>query len=188
MTPPRQHGATPPKSWPIHAPLTFMQLNFRKSETTWLLCHKEFIDSGHRPDVILVQDPPSSVMGGKNIFQGYRLVRASARGSMLGQVAILLRDSLRFRGLRPFGPRVVLVEIASEVGPIIVLSAYIRHSSGEGLTELEEALRWAKGRCPRVILGCDGNGHSSWWGPRFVTTNSVGARTMSCAHSHHILR
>ena len=89
-------------------------------------------------------------------------------------MAIPFRASLCCRGLRPFGPRVVLLELAGTDGPIILISAYIWYSSGEGLGDLEAALRWAKGRCPRVLLGLDGNGHSPWWGPAIVTTNPVG--------------
>ena len=140
-----------------------------------MLCQQEFLDKRTFPDIILVQDPPSSVMGGKNIFSGYRIVRAPGRGQGLGKVAIAFRASLRCRGLRPFGPRVALLELAGTDGPIILISAYIRYSSGEGLGDLEAALRWAKGRCPRVLLGLDGNGHSPWWGPATVTTNPVGA-------------
>ena len=51
--------------------LSFMQMNFRGSETTWLLCQQELADQNLRPDVILVQDPPFSVYVGKNIFRGY---------------------------------------------------------------------------------------------------------------------
>ena len=78
------------------------------------------------------------------------------------------------RGLRPFGPHVVLAELAGIDGPIIVISAYIQYSLGEGLADLEAALCWAKGRCPRVLLGLNGIGHSPWWGPPTVATNLVG--------------
>ena len=140
-----------------------------------MLCQQEFFEHRTSPDILLVQDPPSSVMGGKNIFSGYRIVKAPGQGQGLGKVAIAFRTSLRCRGLRPFGPRVVLVEVAGTNGPIILISAYIRYSSGEGLEDLEAALRWAKGRCPRVLLGLDGNGHSPWWGPSTVVTNPVGS-------------
>ena len=140
-----------------------------------MLCQQEFLDHRTSPDVILVQDPPSSVMGGKNIFSGYRIVRALGRGQGLGKVAIAFRSSLRCQGLRPFGPRVVLVELAGIAGPIILISAYIRYSTGDGLGDLEAALCWAQGRCPRVLLGLDGNGHSPWWGPATVITTPVGA-------------
>ena len=52
-----------------------MQMNFRQSETTWILCQQELLDRNLRPGVILVQDPPFSVCVGKNVFRGYRLLR-----------------------------------------------------------------------------------------------------------------
>ena len=45
-----------------------MQLNFRRSETTWMLCQQEFLEQRTFPDIILVQDPPSSVMGERTFF------------------------------------------------------------------------------------------------------------------------
>ena len=69
----------------------------------------------------------------------------------------------------------VLAEIAGTDGPIILISAYIQYSSCRGLEDLEDALHWAKGRCPRVLLGLDGYGHSPWWGPSTVATNPIGA-------------
>ena len=148
MNPPPCSGEAPPGARPLGPSLSFMQLNFRRSETTWVLCQQEFLEKGASPDIILVQDPPTSVLGGKNIFQGYRIVKAPGRGQGLGQVAIVFRNSLRVRGLRPFGSRVVLAELAGVEGPIIVILAYIRYSSGEGLVDLEAALRWAKSRYP----------------------------------------
>ena len=152
-----------------------MQLNFRRSETTWILYQQEFLDRHLLPDIVIIQDPPPSVLGGKSMFQGYRLVRAPTSGTSQGQVAVAIRDTIRFKGLRPFGPRVVLVEIVTSEGPLIIASAYIRHTTGEGLEELEAACRWAKGECPRMLVGLDGNGHSSWWGPSSVVPNQVGS-------------
>ena len=152
--------------------LSFMQMNFRGSETTWLLCQQELADQHLRPDVILVQDPPFSVCVGKNIFRGYRAIRPVSHGPC--HVVILLRDCLRFRSARPFGRRVVGIELFSCEGPVMALSAYIRHTTGEGLADLNRAIRWAKGWSPRVIVGLDGNGHSPWWGPASTTPNSVG--------------
>ena len=153
-----------------------MQLNFRKSESTWILCQRELIEAQYTPDVVIIQDPPSSVHGGKNVFAGYRLVRAPNFGPDPGLVAVALHESVRFKTLRPFGHRVVLVEVANFAGPILIVSAYIRHTTGEGLAELEAACRWAKGRCPQVLVGMDGNGHSPWWGPPSTVQNQVGAQ------------
>ena len=103
-------------------------------------------------------------------------MRAPSHGAILGQVAVAIRDTIRFRQLRPFWPRVVLVEVESTSGSLILMPAYIRHTSGEGLEELARACRWAKGRCPRVLLGLDGNGHSPLWGLQEVRQNQVGSR------------
>ena len=51
----------------------------------------------------------------------------------------------------------------------------IQHTHTHRLGDLEAALRWAQGRCPRVLLGLDRNGHSPWWGPATVITTPVGA-------------
>ena len=67
------------------------------------------------------------------------------------------------------------MELTTADGPLIFISAYVRHTSGEGLDALDAACRWAKGRCPRVILELDGNGHSSLWGPPSVRRNQVGS-------------
>ena len=66
------------------------------------------------------------------------------------------------------------IEVLGCDGPIMALSAYIRHTTGDGLEDLDRASRWAKGRSPRVLVGLDGNGHSPWWGLATTTTNSVG--------------
>ena len=154
------------------AGMSFMQMNFRGSETTWILCQQEMEDKALRPDVILVQDPPFSVCAEKNAFKGYRVLRPVAHGPC--HVVILIRDCLRFRSARPFGRRVLGLELLGCEGPVLVLSAYIRHTTGEGLEDLNRAIRWAKSRSPRVIVGMDGNGHSSWWGPATTLTNPVG--------------
>ena len=147
-------------------------MNFRGGETTWLLCQQEMLDRDLRPDVILVQDPPFSVCVGKNVFQGYRVLRPVSHGPC--HVVILLRDNIRFRSARPFGRRVMGIELLSKEGPVMALSAYIRHLTGDGLEDLASAIRWAKSRSPRVIVGMDGNGHSPWWGPSSTITNPVG--------------
>ena len=97
-----------------------------------------------------------------------------ARGSDPCRAMILIRDTLRFQALQPFGPRVVAIQVAGVTGPMVFISAYIRHTSGEGLSALAASIRQARKRCPRIVVGMDGNGHSPWWGPAHVIANPVG--------------
>ena len=126
--------------------ISIMQMNFRGSETTWILCQQELLDRNVRPDIILVQDPPFSVCMGKNVSRGYKLIRPVSHGPCF--VVVLVRDNVRVRSARPFGRRVVGVEIVGSDGPLVVMSAYLRHSTGEGLDDLDRTIRWAKGRSP----------------------------------------
>lgn len=166
--------------------LKCMQLNFRKSDTTWILAQQELSGNKTQPDIVLIQDPPSSVLGGKNIFNGFRLFQAPGRGQGLGQVAIAIQRSIQARVLRPFGPRVLAVEVVDNEGPIIAISAYVRYSTGEGIDDLDAAVKWAKNKCPRIVIGMDGNGHSSWWGPDTVDSNPVGKMIEEFVVDHNL--
>ena len=120
----------------------------------------------------LVQDPPFSGCVGKNVFRGYCVIRLASHE--LCHALILVRDCIRFQTARPFGCRVVGIELLVREGPVLALSAYIQHTTGDSLEALDRAIRWAKSRSPWVIVGMDGNGHSPWWGPATMTTNPVG--------------
>ena len=54
------------------------------------------------------------------------------------------------------------------------VSAYIRHSTGEGSDELSRALAKASGVSDFIFLGADGNGHSPSWGPPGTRLDAVG--------------
>ena len=116
--------------------------------------------------------PHSLFVWGKNVFRGYRMIKLASHGPC--HALILIRDCLRFRTAHPFGRRVVGLELLGHEGPVLALSTYIQHSTGNGLEDLDRAIRWAKSRSLRVIVGMDGNGHSPWWGPATTTTNPVG--------------
>ena len=105
--------------------ISFLQMNFRGSETTWILCQQELADRDLRPDVILVQDPPSSVCVGKNVFRGYRAIRPASHGPC--HALIRIRDCLSFLAARPFGRRVVGIELLGREGP--VLAPFCLHST-----------------------------------------------------------
>ena len=57
---------------------------------------------------------------------------------------------------------------------LALVSAYIRHTNGEGAGELSRALAQATEISDSVFLGMDSNGHSPSWGPRTTDLNPVG--------------
>ncbi|CAD7699049.1 unnamed protein product, partial [Ostreobium quekettii] len=116
----------------------------------------------------------------------FRLVVAPGIDSMNPQAAILIRDSLRFRSVRPFGPRIAAAELMGPSGSTVVISAYIRHTSGEGLDDLRRAVAWAKGRSPRLVIGMDANGHSPFWGPEDIPSNAVGRALEELILEHNL--
>ena len=116
--------------------LSFLQLNCRASETTWTLTFQELINKGFNVDVLLIQDPPLLVAMGRTGLPGFRLVVAPDTDSSNPQAVILIRDSIRFRSVRPFGPRIAAAELVGPLGSTVVISAYIRHTTGEGLDDL----------------------------------------------------
>ena len=154
--------------------LSFLQLNCRASETTWTLLHQELIDLGCKEDVLLIQDPPHSVAMGRTGIPGFRPTIAPGSESLSPLAAVLVRDTLQHRSARPFGPRVAAIELTGLQGSTVVISAYIRHTSGEGLEDLRRAVCWALGRSPRLVIGMDANGHSPLWGPEDIPSNAVG--------------
>ena len=93
-----QRENPPPRQ--TSAGISFMQMNFRGSETTWILCQQELADCDLRPDVILVQDPLFSVCVGKNVLRGYQVIKPASHGPC--HALILIRDCLRFWTARPF--------------------------------------------------------------------------------------
>lgn len=157
--------------------LSFFQLNCRGSEAAWILSQREILScGGPPPDVILLQDLPTSVRAGGLGFVGYRMILARSRTQELPEVGIMVRDTLVAKEIRPFGHRVVGVELRGLHGPLRVFSAYVRHTTGEGVEQLTLALRWALSKGPRVVVGLDSNGHNALWGPPTTILNQVGAQ------------
>jgi hypothetical protein len=155
--------------------LSFLQLNCQRSETTWTLTFQELAGGDFLADVLLIQDPPLSVATGRTGLPGFRAVIARGSDSVTPQAAIFIRDSLRFRSVPPFGPRVAVAELLGESGTTTtIISAYVRHTSGEGLDDLRRAVTWARGHSPRLVIGMDANGHSPFWGPADIPSNAVG--------------
>ena len=111
---------------------------------------------------------------GRTGIPGFRPVIAPGSDSFPPQAVILVRDTLQYRSVRPLGPRIAAIELTGHQGPTVILSAYVRHSTGEGLEDLRRAVGWALGCSPRLVIGLDANGHSPLWGPEGTPCNAVG--------------
>ena len=54
------------------------------------------------------------------------------------------------------------------------ISAYICHTSGEGVNQLSNAIAKASTMLPFVFVGMDSNGHSPLWGPEETKLDKIG--------------
>ena len=71
-------------------------------------------------------------------------------------------------------------------GPILGMTAYIQHSSGEGCSQLQKILSATRSFQQRV-LATDCNGHSRLWGPAFISENRVGEMVEGVLGSEDLL-
>ena len=147
------------------ARLRYLQLNCRRSEAVLLLLQHHIGTCGHVFDILFLQDLPVSLRRGRSGVKGFQLFLARSRDSTDPETGLLVKDSIACREMRPFGPRVVGLEIPGPGKVLRIFSAYIQHTTGEGVRDLEIALRWALAKGGRVVAGLDSNGHSPLWAP-----------------------
>ena len=57
---------------------------------------------------------------------------------------------------------------------LIVISAYIRHTTGDGVDQLPRALTRASDLSSFIFVGLDSNGHSPLWGPVGSKVDKIG--------------
>ena len=57
---------------------------------------------------------------------------------------------------------------------LIVISAYIRHTTGDGADQLSRALTRASEMSSFIFVGLDSNGHSPLWGPEGSKVDKIG--------------
>ena len=91
-------------------------------------------------------------------------------------MAIVLRSSLRFQRLPSVHRRLSGALISTRRGQLAIISAYIRHGDGEGISDLSVLVSSAWAHTPLILIGAHCNSHSSWWPPPETTTNAVGAQ------------
>ena len=122
-------------------------------------------------DIAAVQDPPLEAKLPIGKWEGFSFV--FGRGSP-PQVAIAIKDSIRFSVLELGCDRVCGLVIRVSGFLCSILSAYLQHSTGEGHSELSHSLGIAHERAQGIVLCTDCNGHSPLWGPMSTSLNAVG--------------
>ena len=87
---------------------------------------------------------------------------------------ILARENLHATPCPISGLRVCGVSIDFRGTPLVLISAYICHTSRDGTDYLSRGLAVASDCSPLVFVGMDANGHSPQWGPAGSRVDRVG--------------
>ena len=122
-------------------------------------------------DVVLIPEPPHSEVLMYHAWRGFKLVQASPAPS---HALILARENLHATPCPVSSSRVCGVSIDFRGTPLVLISVYIRHTSGDGADQLSRALAVASDCSPLVFVGMDANGHSPQWGPAGSRVDRVG--------------
>ena len=139
--------------------MTILQANVRRSLINLQLVIN--FARQNRVDVLLLQEIPRDLVGNKESFCGYQMFRE--RTSLDPLVAILVARGLSSWSTGCDSDRVASVVIEWGSKRLGVISAYLQHSSGQGLEDLRIASSAMKAMTPRFIIGMDANGHSPLW-------------------------
>ena len=118
-----------------------LQLNMRYSSFGLTLLQQFLATSSH--DVLLLQDPPAAIISGKIPLPGYALILSPGpvndhpTQSARPLAAILLRSTFIYQHLPATHRRFCGVLLSTQRGKIALISAYLHHTDGSGLTELQ---------------------------------------------------
>ena len=148
----------------------FLQLNARHSPTVWKLLEASVNEQA--VDIVAVQEPPLEAKLPIGKWEGFTFIFG---GGPQPLVAIAAKNSLSFQTLELGCTRVCGIVLKASGFSCSILSAYIRHSSGEGHLELSHSIGIARVRAQGIVLCSDCNGHSPLWGPAHVPLNAVGS-------------
>ena len=140
-------------------PLRVAHLNTRASLSVWALA--EVAGHENNVDVFLIQDPPAHAI--RHRWSHYTLILPRVEKPL---VAILIKKGIRFRLDGAGESRVIWTSLFFRGLKLIVISAYLHHTDGEGSEELTRAIARASELSEFVLLGIDSNGHSPLWGPK----------------------
>ena len=151
--------------------LVICQVNVRHSGAVWTLLERTVKEK--RIDIVAAQELPMVAMTHAGRWDGYDFL--FTKGS-LPHAALIINSKLKFKALERIGRRVCGVEICFPSFSFAVLSSYLRHTTGEGLAELSDFLRFSRRNCTDVFLCSDSNAHSPLWGPPSVSSDVVGKK------------
>ena len=143
--------------------LRVLQVNLRFSHFGFTLL-QQFLRTNPF-DVILIQDPPQVLLSGQAFLWDFSIILSSnfdpSNHSCRPLTAIVLRTSLHFQRLPLVHRRLSGALISTRRGQVAVISAYIRHGDGEGLSDLSSLVASAQAHTPLILIGADCNGHNS---------------------------
>ena len=152
----------------MKVPFRVGQLNTRHSNPVWATL--EQMAREEDLDMVLVQEPPLFIHG-ESKWKGYRLTHASRSPS---HVFIMFKENLECSPCNFEGSRVCRVQVGYRGMKLIVISAYIRHTIGDGADQVSRALTRASELSSFIFVGLDSNGHSPLWGPTESKVHRIG--------------
>ena len=136
------------------------QLNVRGSIPVWTNLERIAEELGL--EVVLIQDPPPVHCMDSHPWGSFTRILP---GDPSPKAMIMVKTTLGFRPCGFEGARVCGATVIFRGDPLVLVSAYIRHTTGEGADALATAVRRAHELSPFIYVGMDGNGHSPLWGP-----------------------
>ena len=145
------------------------QLNVRGSVPVWTNLERVAEEQGL--DVVLIQDPPPVHCMENNGWGNFTMIRPRDPSP---QTIIMIKNTLSFSPCGFDSARVCGVTVRFRGEPLVLASAYIRHSTAEGADALASAVRKARTISPFIYVGLDSNGHSPLWGPATTRIDHVG--------------
>ena len=87
---------------------------------------------------------------------------------------IMYRATLGCTSCDFLGLRVCGIQMLFRASSLVIISAYICHTSGEGVNQLSNTLAKASTMTAFVFVGMDSNGHSPLWGPEGTKLDRIG--------------
>ena len=151
--------------------LVICQVNVRHSRAVWTLLERTVKEK--EIDIVAVQELPMVATTYEGRWDGYDFLLT--KGS-IPHAALIINSKLKFKALEKTGRRVCGAQLWFSGFSCVVLSSYLRHTSGEGLAELSDFLGFARLISTGVLLCSDSNAHSPLWGPPSVSSDAVGKK------------